>query len=81
MQTPDSIPIRIIERESGKVLEPLRPRNRSGKALTLREIDWIPGPGAGDPQIAPLIAAYEKQRRIEPRPIPVPKRSKKEKSI
>ena len=85
LQTPDSIPIRIIERESGKVLEPMRPRNRSGKALTMRDLDWIPGPGAADPRIAPLVAAYEKQRRIEPRPIPAPKKtpaskkSKKEK--
>lgn len=80
LQTPDSIPIRIIERSSGKELEPIRPRNRSGKALMLRDIDWMPGPGAGDPHIAPLIAAYEQQRHIEPRPIPSPKKSKKEKA-
>ena len=80
LQSPDSIPIQIVERESGKVLEPMRPRNRTGKALTLLDLDWIPGPGAADPRIAPLIAVYEKQRRIEPRPIPAPKKSKKEKS-
>lgn len=77
LQSPDSIPIRIIERSSGKELEPMRPRNKSGKEVTLRDIDWLPGPGAAHPQIAPLIAAYEKQRRIEPRRIPFPKKSKK----
>ena len=87
LQTPDSIPIQIIERESGKVLEPMLPRNQSGKALTLRDLDWIPGPGAADPRVAPLVAAYEKQRRIEPRPIPAPeklpasKQPKKDKSL
>lgn len=80
LQNPDSIPIQIIERESGKVLEPMRPRNRSGKALTLRDLDWVPGPGAADPRIAPLIAVYEKQRRIEPRQKPASKKSKQEKS-
>ena len=80
LQTPDSIPIQIVERESGEVIEPMRPRNRSGKALTLRDLDWVPGPGSTDPRIARLVAAYEKQRRIEPRPIAAPKKSKKEKS-
>lgn len=80
LQTADSIPIQIIERESGEVLEPMRPRNRSGKALTERDLDWTAGPGSTDPRIAPLVAAYEKQRRIEPRPIAAPKKSKKEKS-
>jgi DNA-binding HxlR family transcriptional regulator len=80
LQTPDSIPIQIVERESGEVLEPMRPRNRSGKALTLSDLDWLPGPGSTDPRIAPLVAAYEKQRRIVPRPIAAPKKSKKEKS-
>ena len=80
LQTPDSIPIQIIERKSGKVLPPMRPLNQSGQTLTLPDLDWIPGPGAADPRIAQLIAAYEKQRHIEPRPIPVPKTSKKGKS-
>ena len=79
MQTPDSIPIQIVERATGKELEPIRPRNRSGKALTLRDIDWMPGPGAANPQIAPLIAAYEQQRRVEPRPIPIPQKTKMKK--
>ncbi|MDB5918174.1 MAG: transcriptional regulator [Massilia sp.] len=77
LQTPASIPVRLIERASGQVLEPMRPRNRSGKPLTLAELDWIPGPGSTDPRIAPLVAAYEKQRRIEPRPIPVFEKPKK----
>jgi DNA-binding HxlR family transcriptional regulator len=80
LQTPDSIPVQLIERASGEVLEPMRPRDRSGKPLALAELDWIPGPGGTDPRIAPLIAAYEKQRRIAPRPISATKKSKKEKS-
>jgi DNA-binding HxlR family transcriptional regulator len=80
MQTPDSIPIYIVDRKSGKPLEPMRPRDRSGKALTHRDLDWKPGPGAGDPRIAPLVAAYEKQRLVEPRPIPTPKSRRKLKS-
>jgi DNA-binding HxlR family transcriptional regulator len=70
LQTADSIPVQVIERASGQVLEPMRPRSRSGKPLTLADLDWIPGPGSTDPRIAPLVAAYEKQRRIEPRPVP-----------
>lgn len=81
LQTPDSIPIQVIERESGEVLEPMRPRGRSGKALTERDLDWVPGPGSADPRIAPLVAAYEKQRRIAPPPLAAPrKKSKKETS-
>ena len=70
LQTPDTIPIRVIERATGKELLRMRPRNASGKELGFRDFDWAPGPGAGHPSIAPLIEAYEAQRRIEPRPIP-----------
>lgn len=80
LQTPDSIPVQIIERGSDKVLESMWPRNQSGKALTLRDLDWVPGPGSTDPRIAPLIAAYEKQRRIDPRATLAPKKTKKGKS-
>lgn len=80
LQTPESIPLHIIERETGEPLEPMRPRSKAGKALTQRDLDWVPGPGSTDPRIAPLIAVYEKQRRIEPRPIAAPKKPKKEKS-
>ena len=38
------------------MLEPIRPRDRSGKPLTLFDLDCIPGPGSTDPRIAPLIA-------------------------
>jgi DNA-binding HxlR family transcriptional regulator len=70
LQTPDTIPIRVIERATGKELLRMRPRNAAGKELGFRDFDWAPGPGARHPNIAPLIAAYEAQRRIEPRPIP-----------
>jgi DNA-binding HxlR family transcriptional regulator len=70
LQTPATVPIRVIERASGKELARMRPRNAAGKELGIRDLDWAPGPGARHPSIAPLIAAYEAQRRIEPRPIP-----------
>lgn len=73
LQTPDSIPILVIERATGEALAPIRLRNAAGKELTRRELDWAPGPGAGHPSIAPLAAAYEAQRRVIPRPIPTPK--------
>jgi len=50
------------------------PRTRSGKALTLRDLDWIPGPGAADPRVAPLVAAYENSDASSPRPIPAPEK-------
>ncbi len=72
LQTPDTIPLRVIERATGEELAPIRLRNRAGKELTRRELDWAPGPGAAHPSIAPLAKAYEAQRRVEPRPIPAP---------
>jgi DNA-binding HxlR family transcriptional regulator len=72
LQTADSIPIRVIERATGEELAPIRLRNAAGEVLSLRELDWTPGPGAGHPSIAPLAAAYEAQRRVIPRPIPQP---------
>lgn len=70
LQTPQSVPIQVIDRLSGRPLPRMRPLDADGNALDLREIDWVPGPGASDPRIAPLVAAYEAQRRVEPRPIP-----------
>lgn len=70
LQTPDTIPTRVVERSTGQELPPLRPRNAAGKALGRHELDWAPGPGASHPRIAPLFAAYEAQRRITPRPVP-----------
>ena len=70
LQTPDTIPIRVIERSTGKELPRMRTRNAAGKELGFADLDWAPGPGASHPSIAPLIAAYETQRRIDPRPIP-----------
>jgi len=71
LQTPDSVPIRFIERATGEELAPIRLRNAAGKELTMRELDWAPGPGADHASIAPLVAAYEVQRRIVPRPLPL----------
>lgn len=70
LQTPDSIPIRIIERATGDELAPIRLHSAAGKELTMAELDWAPGPGAGHPSIARLAAAYEAQRRVTIRPVP-----------
>jgi DNA-binding HxlR family transcriptional regulator len=70
LQTPDTVPLRVIERASGAELAPIRLRSASGVDLTHRDLDWTPGPGAGHPSIAPLAAAYEAQRRRDPRPVP-----------
>jgi DNA-binding HxlR family transcriptional regulator len=69
LQTPQSVPIRVIDRRTGRPLPRMRPLDADGNALDLRDLDWIPGPGARDPRIAPLVAAYEAQRRVELRPI------------
>lgn len=70
LQTPDTVPLRIVERATGAELPAVALLGAEGKPLTRRELDWMPGPGAGHPGIAPLVAAYEKQRRVVPRPIP-----------
>lgn len=70
LQSPDTIPIRVIERSSGKEIAPVAIHSTAGKRLAVDDLDWAPGPGASDPEIAPLIAAYEAQRRVEPRPVP-----------
>lgn len=70
LQTPDSIPIRVVERGTGKEIPRLFVRNAAGKKLGVRELDWAPGPGAKHPAIAHLVKAYEAQRRIDPRPAP-----------
>lgn len=70
LQTPDTVPLRVIERASGADLAPIRLRSANGAELTRRDLDWAPGPGAGHPSIAPLAAAYEAQRRHDPRPVP-----------
>lgn len=70
LQTPDTVPLRILEQTTGEELPPVQLLGRAGKPLGRRDLDWAPGPGAGDPGIAPLVAAYEAQRRVVPRPIP-----------
>lgn len=70
LQTPDSVPVRVLERATGKLLPSVRIRNDEGKALGLRDLDWEPGPGAGHPQVAALVKAYEAQRVATPRPVP-----------
>ncbi len=70
LQTPDTVPVRVVERATGKALPPVSVRNAAGKLLALADLDWEPGPGAGHPLMAPLVAAYEAQRRTGPRPVP-----------
>jgi DNA-binding HxlR family transcriptional regulator len=70
LQTPMSIPLQVVDRRSKRPLARMRPLDAEGTPLDLPDMDWLPGPGAGDPRIAPLVAAYEAQRRIEPRPVP-----------
>lgn len=70
LQTPQTVPLRVIERGTGAELAPILLRSASGRVLQRRDLDWAPGPGAGHPSIVPLAAAYEAQRRRDPRPIP-----------
>jgi DNA-binding HxlR family transcriptional regulator len=70
LQTPKSIPVQVIDRRSRQALPRMRPLDTQGNALDLRDLDWMPGPGANDPRMVHLVAAYEAQRRVEPRSIP-----------
>jgi DNA-binding HxlR family transcriptional regulator len=70
LQTPASIPMQVIERRRRRALPRMRPLDSEGNALDLRDLDWIPGPGANHPRMAPLVAAYQAQRRLEPVSIP-----------
>jgi DNA-binding HxlR family transcriptional regulator len=70
LQTPRSIPMQVIDRRSRRALPRMRPLDAEGNALDLRDLDWMPGPGASDPRMMPLVASYEAQRRVGPRSIP-----------
>lgn len=70
LHTSGTVPIKVIERSSGKEVRPLRILDASGRALAVKDLDWAPGPGASHPAIAPLVRAYEAQRVREPRPVP-----------
>lgn len=70
LQNAASVPLRILERSTGREIAPLRTRSAAGKELKIRDLDWAPGPGANHPSIKPLLAAYETLRRVEPRPVP-----------
>lgn len=59
LQSADSVPVRIVDRKSGREVAPVVVRSQSGRALAAHDMDWLPGPGAGHPSIAPLVAAYE----------------------
>ncbi|OAK66485.1 hypothetical protein A3K87_07385 [Variovorax paradoxus] len=74
LQSPDTVPIRVTERTSGEELPTIQLRGRSGTLLAVDALDWAPGPGAGAPEIAPLIAAYEAQRPVRARSVPAPRR-------
>ena len=70
LQTPASLPMQVIDRRSRRVLPRMRPLDADGNALDLRDLDWIPGPGAKNPRMVPLVAAYEAQRRLQPMAVP-----------
>ena len=73
LQSPETVPIRVIERSSGEDLPAIQLRGRSGELLAVDALGWDPGPGAGATEIAPLIAAYEAQRPVRARPVPAPR--------
>jgi DNA-binding HxlR family transcriptional regulator len=70
LQTPKSVPIQVVDRRRHRPLPRMRPLDAEGNALDLRDLDWLPGPGANDPRMVSLVAAYEAQRRVEVRAIP-----------
>jgi DNA-binding HxlR family transcriptional regulator len=70
LQTTASIPMQVIDRRRRQALPRMRPLDSEGNALDLRDLDWIPGPGANHPRMVPLVAAYQAQRRLEPASIP-----------
>lgn len=72
LQTPDSVPMRVIERATGESLAPLRLRSRKGRELARRDLDWAPGPGALHPSVAHIAADYERQRWRPPLNVPAP---------
>ncbi len=46
LQTPDTIPLRVVSKADGAPIAPVVIRSASGKELTVRDITWKPGPGA-----------------------------------
>ena len=62
MQTPDTVPVRIVERKTGRPIAPVTVHSETGKPLALEDLGWLPGPGANHPSIAPLVKAYARQR-------------------
>ena len=70
LHTPETVPIKVIERSIGKEVRALQILDAGGSPLALKDLDWAPGPGASHPAIAALVRAYEAQRVSEPRPIP-----------
>lgn len=72
LQSPETVPIQVVERATGHEIARVDLRSPTGAVLGIRDLDWVRGPGAADPAIAPLIAAYESQRSTEPPPTPQP---------
>ncbi|MEJ8826209.1 helix-turn-helix domain-containing protein [Variovorax humicola] len=70
LHSPETVPIKVIERSNGKEVRRLQIRDASGSPLAVKDLDWTPGPGASHPAIAALVRAYEAQRVSEARPIP-----------
>jgi DNA-binding HxlR family transcriptional regulator len=46
LQTPETIPLRVVSKSEGVPIAPVVVRSTSGKELTVRDITWKPGPGA-----------------------------------
>jgi DNA-binding HxlR family transcriptional regulator len=46
LQTPETIPLKVVDKSDGAPIAPVVVRSAAGKELTVRDITWQPGPGA-----------------------------------
>ncbi len=46
LQTPKTIPLRVVSKSDGSPIAAVAVRSTTGKELTMRDVTWIPGPGA-----------------------------------
>ncbi len=61
LQTPETVPVHIVERKTGRPVAPVTVRSETGKVLALKDLGWLPGPGASHPSVAALVRAYTRQ--------------------